>query len=269
VIKIGLDGALIGGVTGISSGVPATGTAEDARYNHLPARRRREPTGDSAVTSLIIFDCDGVLVDSEPISIRCTAAALTVAGYPIDPAGVLERFLGISTAAMVATVEQETGRSMPPGFVGNLRHTILTAFERELRPMDGIADLLDRLDRPACVASSSVPERIRLSLRVAGLLERLEPDIFSATMVRRGKPAPDLFLLAAERMGVPPSSCIVIEDSAAGVRAGRAAGMTVFGFVGGSHLSPAVARPGLLAEGAHRVFDRMADLNEYLHAAAT
>jgi HAD superfamily hydrolase (TIGR01509 family) len=220
------------------------------------------------VENLIIFDCDGVLVDSEPISIRCTAAALTAAGYPIDAAGVLERFLGISTAAMVAMVEQETGRPMPPGFVENLRHRILTAFERELRPMDGVADLLDHLDRPVCVASSSVPERIRLSLRVTGLLERLEPNIFSATMVRHGKPAPDLFLLAAERMGVPPPSCIVIEDSIAGVRAGRAAGMMVFGFVGGSHLSPALAGPRLLAEGAHQVFERMADLNEYLHTAA-
>jgi HAD superfamily hydrolase (TIGR01509 family) len=216
------------------------------------------------VDSLIIFDCDGVLVDSEPISLHYTAAALTSAGYAIDADGVLERFLGISSAAMVAMVEQETRRPMPPGFVENLRHMILAAFERELRPMEGIAELLDRLDRPVCVASSSVPERIRLSLRVTDLLKRLEPNIFSATMVRHGKPAPDLFLLAAERMGVPPAACIVVEDSVAGIRAGRTAGMTVFGFVGGSHLAPAVAGPRLWAQGAHQVFEHMADLNEFL-----
>ncbi|WP_029010189.1 HAD family hydrolase [Azospirillum halopraeferens] len=215
----------------------------------------------------VIFDCDGVLVDSEPISLRCTAAALTAAGYPIGVGEVRHRFLGISTAAMVREVERDTGRPMPPGFVDGLRHAILAAFERELRPMDGVAGLLDRLDRPACVASSSVPERIHMALAVTGLIDRLAPNLFSATMVACGKPAPDLFLLAASRMGaVPPAHCIVVEDSPAGVRAGRAAGMTVFGFVGGSHLDPAVDGPGLYEAGAHRVFRRMAELEEAIRA---
>ncbi|MGQ9368623.1 HAD family hydrolase [Azospirillum sp. ST 5-10] len=221
------------------------------------------------MAGLIVFDCDGVLVDSEPISLRCTATALTAAGYPIGVDEVRSRFLGISTAAMVREVEGDTGHPMPSGFVDDLRRAILAAFERELRPMPGVAGLLGRLDRPVCVASSSTPERIRLALRVTGLLERLEPHLFSATMVARGKPAPDLFLLAAQRMGaVPPGACIVVEDSPAGVRAGRAAGMTVFGFVGGSHLCAVEDGQRLRDAGAHRVFARMAEVEEAIRATA-
>lgn len=214
--------------------------------------------------ALVIFDCDGVLVDSEPISAGCVAAALATAGYPITEAEVLERFLGLSTRSMCAIVEGEMGRPLPDDFLDLLRHAILAGFEAGLRPIAGIAELLDRLAPPRCVASSSHPERIRRSLEITGLIGRLAPHVFSATMVARGKPAPDLFLHAAARMGVAPQDCLVIEDSEAGVRAGKAAGMTVVGFTGGSHLDPARHGPRLRATGADLVLDAMTDLAELL-----
>ena len=150
---------------------------------------------------LVIFDLDGVLVDSEPISARVTAAALTEAGIGISAAEVCDRFLGVSTAAMLRTLEAEHGTRLPESFQEILRASILKAFEHELEPVPGVAALLDALAVDRCVASSSHPARIRRSLELAGLLERFAPHLFSATMVSAGKPAPDLFLLAACRQG--------------------------------------------------------------------
>src|SRR4051812_10124168 len=219
------------------------------------------------MTGLVIFDCDGVLVDSEPISLRCTAAALNRFGYPVDEDDVFDRFLGSSTASMVAAVEASLGRGLAPEALDDLRREILDAFGKELRAVPGVAKAVERLDRPFCVASSSIPERIRYSLRITGLLLLFEPDIFSATMVVHGKPAPDLFLLAAKRMKVEPASCIVVEDSIHGARAGKAAGMVVLGFTGGSHIRGNPERERNHGErlkdaGATVVFDRLADLPE-------
>jgi HAD superfamily hydrolase (TIGR01509 family) len=209
---------------------------------------------------LVIFDLDGVLVDSEPISSRITAAALAEAGIEISEAEVCDRFLGISTASMLETIEAERGRRLPASFQATLRARILTAFEDALEPVAGVPALLEALPLNRCVASSSHPERIRRSLKLAGLLDRLAPHLFSASMVSAGKPAPDLFLLAAARMAVRPSRCLVIEDSAVGIRAGKAAGMTVFGFVGASHVRPEIHAPRLRAAGADAVFADMAAL---------
>jgi HAD superfamily hydrolase (TIGR01509 family) len=219
------------------------------------------------MTGLVIFDCDGVLVDSEPISLRCTAAALNRFGYPVDEDDVFDRFLGGSTASMVAAVEASLGRGLAPEALDDLRREILDAFGRELRAVPGVAKAVERLDRPFCVASSSIPERIRYSLRITGLLPLFEPDIFSATMVVHGKPAPDLFLLAAKRMKAEPGRCIVVEDSIHGANAGKAAGMIVLGFIGGSHIRGNAARERshgerLTEAGATVVFDKLADLPE-------
>jgi HAD superfamily hydrolase (TIGR01509 family) len=219
------------------------------------------------MTGLIIFDCDGVLVDSEPISLRCTTAALNRFGYPVDEDDVFDRFLGRSTASMVAAVEASLGRGLAPEALDDLRREILQAFGQELRAVPGVARAVERLDRPFCVASSSIPERIRYSLRITGLLPLFEPDIFSATMVVRGKPAPDLFLLAAKRMKAEPGQCIVVEDSIHGANAGKAAGMIVLGFIGGSHIRGNAARERshgerLTQAGATVVFDKLADLPE-------
>lgn len=206
---------------------------------------------------LVIFDLDGVLVDSEPISSRITATALSEAGIEISEAEVCDRFLGVSTAAMLRAIEAEHGCGLPACFQGSLRARILEAFEDDLEPVAGIRAALDALALRRCVASSSHPDRIRRSLELVGLLDRFAPNLFSASMVDRGKPAPDLFLLAAARMAADPGRCLVVEDSAVGVQAGKAAGMTVYGFAGASHVRAATHVPRLQAAGADAVFVEM------------
>lgn len=213
---------------------------------------------------LVIFDMDGVLVDSELISCRVTAAALQDVGIEIAAAELLERFLGTSSKAMLEEIAAEHDWPLPDRFQEALRARILAAFERELRPIPGVAAVLDALRGPRCVASSSHPERIRRSLEIAGLLNRLAPHLFSATMVCRGKPAPDLFLLAAARMRATPDRCLVIEDSEVGIRAAKAAGMTVFGFTGGTHVRPETHVPRLATAGADAVFADIAELGDLI-----
>jgi HAD superfamily hydrolase (TIGR01509 family) len=225
----------------------------------------REPHGPF---DLVIFDLDGVLVDSEPISCRITAAALHDLGIWLSPSEVCDRFLGLGTAAMLEEVAEHRRCRLPEGFAEVLRARILEAFEHALAPVAGVPAVLDALPLKRCVASSSHPERIRRSLELAGLLDRLAPHLFSASMVSEGKPAPDLFLLAAGRMAAEPARCLVIEDSPAGIRAAKAAGMTAFGFTGGSHMRPEVHTPRLLAAGADAAFAQMAALPELIGAMA-
>lgn len=186
-------------------------------------------------TDLIIFDCDGVLVDSEVISCRAHADVLTRHGYPITSQQVFARFLGRSTRQANIEIETELGRKLPEAYHGDLQDELHRAFEADLEAIRGIHDVLDVITQAVCVASSGSHQRMRVSLGSTGLYERLAPNIFSASQVKNGKPAPDLFLFAANEMGVPPERCVVIEDSLAGIAGARAAGMTVFGFCGGSH----------------------------------
>ncbi len=206
---------------------------------------------------LVIFDCDGVLVDSEPISVALLVEMITRAGHPFDAGAVYARFLGRSMASVCALLAEDPGLVVTPADLDRLRLDLYARFRRELAAVEGVADVLGRLGRPFCVASSSQPERIRLSLDVTGLRDRFEPNIFSASMVANGKPAPDLFLLAAGRMGVDPARCVVIEDSAAGVEAARRAGMAVFAFTGGSHAVPAGLAATLAGLAPDAIFDRM------------
>jgi HAD superfamily hydrolase (TIGR01509 family) len=209
--------------------------------------------------ALVIFDCDGVLIDSELIGCRAEAAELARAGIAITADEILARFTGIPASAMYATLEAELGRALPTDLEARIAARIRADFERELAPVSGIHAALERIACPVCVASSSDPTRLEHSLRLAGLLERFAPHIFSATMVRHGKPAPDLFLHAAQTMGVAPADCLVVEDSEAGVHAGIGAGMRVLGFTGGSHCGPDHAAR-LLAAGASLAFADMAGL---------
>jgi HAD superfamily hydrolase (TIGR01509 family) len=208
---------------------------------------------------LIIFDCDGVLVDSEPIIARAHAALLATLGIALAPEVLLARFCGIPDAAMLAVIEQEQGRTLPDDYDARVAAAIDLACATELAPIPGIHRTLDALGLPYCVASSSLPGRIRYSLRTVGLLDRFEPHIFSAAMVARGKPAPDLFRHAAGTMGVPPSRCLVVEDSVAGVTAAVAARMAVIGFCGGGHCPPDHDR-ALRRTGAALTIRGMADL---------
>ncbi|HEY0120881.1 MAG TPA: HAD family hydrolase [Rhizobium sp.] len=214
----------------------------------------------NAEKGLVIFDCDGVLVDSEPLSVSVLIEAMRDVGVDMSEEDVYSRFLGKSLATLVDTLETEFDVFIDQVFLDRIRNDLYDRFRRELKPIDGIAETLDALAVPRCVASSSQLERIRLSLGVTGLLERLEPNIFSASMVKRGKPAPDLFLYAAERMARAPKDCIVVEDSPAGIMAARAAGMTVFAFTGGSHAHSPSYRAELERLSPEVVFDAMPDL---------
>jgi HAD superfamily hydrolase (TIGR01509 family) len=208
---------------------------------------------------LIVFDCDGVLVDSEIVSFKAEAEMFAEIGIGVTAHDLLTRFLGTSSASMFAIIEQENGIKLPPDFAEQAARRTIEAFDRELQPIPGIAELLANLPDRKCVASSSEPPRVRHSLTLAGILHRFEPNIFSATQVKRGKPAPDLFLLAAKSMGAAPARCLVIEDSVAGVTAARAAGMTALGFTGGSHCLDGHGAK-LRAAGASDVFDSCLDL---------
>jgi HAD superfamily hydrolase (TIGR01509 family) len=212
---------------------------------------------------LVIFDCDGVLVDSEVISCRAHAETLTRHGYPITADQVLERFLGLSDREARLTIEAEIGRQLPADFEAQMKQAALQRYAAELQDIPHIADTIAAIDLPRCVASSGTPEKIRHGLESAGLYHLLAPNIFSATQVRNGKPAPDLFLFAAKQMATPAVRCVVIEDSVAGITGARAAGMTVFGFHGGSHCRPGHA-DNLRAAGAAAVFDDMRRLPELI-----
>ena len=212
---------------------------------------------------LVIFDCDGVLIDSETLVCRVGADVLTAHGFPITAEEIARRFIGRSAAHMFGEIERESGRALPQTLRDDLKARVNAALAGEVVAMPGLVLLLDRLEIPACVASSSDPERLRAALGAAGLYDRFHPHVYSAVQVPRGKPAPDLFFHAAARLGVIPEACIVIEDSEAGVTAGRAAGMEVIGFTGGGHCGPDHG-DALRKAGAGRVVPSMADLRPLL-----
>jgi len=187
---------------------------------------------------LVIFDCDGVLVDSEPIINRAHARVLTACGYPITESDLVRRFCGMSDADMLAIIEREWGRGLPMFYGERVGRMMENAFRQSLAPIHGVTEALDTLQLPVCVASSSTVDQIRRKLELTGLLRRFGENLFSSTMVERGKPAPDLFLYAAQRLAAAPDRCLVIEDSPAGINAARAARMTAVGFCGGSHCGP-------------------------------
>ncbi len=207
---------------------------------------------------LVIFDCDGVLVDSERLVVRTEAEILTGLGWPLTEADVVERFVGRSAAFMHREIERQLGRSID--WDAEFESRYRQAFERELAPVPGVVDALERIPTPNCVASSGSHERIRLTLGLTGLFARFEGRIFSVDDVAEGKPAPDIFLHAAEQMGTPPHRCAVVEDSISGVVAGLAAGMAVFAFAGG------VTGPARLSIGSAVVFEDMRDLPAVLAA---
>ncbi|MET8024630.1 HAD family hydrolase [Streptomyces avermitilis] len=183
---------------------------------------------------LVIFDNDGVLVDSEPLSNTLLAAYLTELGHPTSYEESLRDYMGAAMHRVHDLVQERTGQRLPDDFDEVFHGRVFAAFERELEPVAGAVDILEKLTAdgvPYCVASSGSHERIRVGYRKTGLDRWFEDGrIFSSQDVGRGKPAPDLFLYAAERMGVPPKRCVVVEDSPLGVQAAHAAGMDVFGY---------------------------------------
>lgn len=205
---------------------------------------------------LVIFDNDGVLVDSEPISNTILAGYLTELGHPTSYEDSLRDYMGAAVHRIHDIVMERTGQTLPADFDDTLHARVFAAFERELVAVDGVTDVLEKLvadSVPYCVASSGSHERIRVGHRRTGLDRWFEDGtVFSAQDVGRGKPAPDLFLHAAERMGVAPERCVVVEDSRLGVAAARATGMDVYGFT-------AMTAAETLA-GARGYFGEMAEL---------
>ncbi|MBD2629420.1 HAD family hydrolase [Trichormus variabilis] len=178
-------------------------------------------------TELVIFDCDGVLVDSETLGNRVLVEFVAEFGLKLEIEEAILLFRGCKMADCVAVIEQKLGKKMPPDFVTQLRIRTAKAFENELLPVEGIEAALDKIDLPICVASSGPQEKIELALRVTNLLPRFAGCIFSSYEIGSWKPKPDLFLFAAKTMGLQPQFCTVVEDSILGVRAGIAAGMRV------------------------------------------
>ena len=212
---------------------------------------------------LVIFDCDGVLVDSEVISCRAHAETLTRHGYPITADEVLNRFLGVSDREARLMIENEISRKLPNDFESQVKQATLQFYADDLRAISYVSEAIAAIGLPKCVASSGTPEKIRHGLTCAGLYDQLAPHIFSAAEVKRGKPAPDLFLFAAEQMQAAPAQCLVIEDSIPGVTGAVAAGMTVLGFHGGSHCPPGHADT-LRAAGAIMTFEDMRQLPDLI-----
>ncbi|MFF8508633.1 HAD family hydrolase [Streptomyces sp. NPDC015492] len=211
-----------------------------------------------APTELVIFDCDGVLVDSERIYCRVDREVFASLGAEFTETEMVDLFVGSPHDLLTSIVEERRGRPLEPDWQAPFRQRYEDALDAELTAVEGVADVLDGLSVPYCLASNGSHASIRRNLGRAGLLDRFEGRMFSARDVARGKPAPDLFLHAAAAMGVPPRHCAVVEDSPYGVRAARAAGMRAFGYTGG------LTRPDRLAGPGTVVFADMRELGGLL-----
>lgn len=217
----------------------------------------------STPLQLVIFDCDGVLADSEWITNQATAEAITAEGWPMTAEESIEHFLGLNFEAMLPVIEARLGRALSPGWVEAFTERLIAILSVQTRPIPGAVETLRALEAagmPWRVASNSSHGEMNAKFAAMGISELVAGRLHSYKDVREGKPAPDLFLAAAAAGGVAPAECVVIEDSATGARAAKAAGMPCLGF------SPQGGHPGLLAQGAV-LFDDMAALPSILAGA--
>lgn len=203
---------------------------------------------------LLILDCDGVVVDSEPITTRILTEMLNDLGLSMSIEEVAQRFTGQTFSRILELISDLLGRSLPQDFEPIYRDRSFAAMETELKPVEGIKIALDQINIPYCIASNGPHEKMQKTLSITSLLSQFEGRLFSSDDVSRGKPFPDLFLFAARHFAVPPSACLVIEDSASGVEAALAAGMSVYGF------SECETDTRLLIAGANRIFCQMSEL---------
>ncbi|TGV64701.1 HAD family hydrolase, partial [Mesorhizobium sp. M00.F.Ca.ET.149.01.1.1] len=216
------------------------------------------------LTELVIFDCDGVLVDSEALSVSALLGMIELAGGTVSEDAAYEHFLGKSMKSVREILGRDFGLEISDQHLTAMRVDLMRKFREELKPIPGVRDVLPKLGLPCCVASSGTLERIRYALDVTGLLPLLEPHLFSATMVKRGKPEPDLFLHAAASMRAHPRRCLVVEDSPAGVVAARSAGMRVLAFTGGSHASSPALKARLESTEPDFIFADMLQLPDLI-----
>jgi HAD superfamily hydrolase (TIGR01509 family) len=209
---------------------------------------------------LLIFDCDGVVVDSMLLHTEVESEAYGSIGIAVSPKDLAMRFSGVSDAEVHRVLSEETGRAIPAGIAERIERRKKEVFAERLKPMAGIREVLTALDeKPRCLASGTGVDLLYFLLGIVGLTEQFAPHIYSSEMTSRGKPFPDLFLHAANQLGYAPKNSLVIEDGVPGVQAGRAAGMRVLGFTGGEHCDEAHAGR-LMAAGAELVFSDMREL---------
>jgi len=211
---------------------------------------------------LVIFDCDGVLIDSERLAVEVNLKVLPEYGLQLSRNEIIERYMGRSAGVVTQMIEDHLGRPLTSAERGRSAQLFTETYEAELAPIEGIIEALDQIDLPICVASGSSPEGLRWKLELCGLLDRFGEDrIFSSAQVANGKPAPDLFLFAAEQLGADPARCIVVEDSVFGVQAARAAGMRALAYVGGMLPREALEGPDTI------LFDDMRELPGLISAS--
>ncbi|MBR1945029.1 MAG: HAD family phosphatase [Alphaproteobacteria bacterium] len=204
---------------------------------------------------LIIFDFDGVLVDSETMGCQIWSDVFAKHGMTVPARDIMEKYTGKTGTLICSLVEEEYGYHIPDGFLDEVNETTESIMIRELKTIPGVLETLPMLSIPMCIASGSRPKRLNMCLDATGLRPWFPDEtVFSSHFVKNGKPAPDLFFYAAERMKVQPDKCVVIEDSTSGIIGAKAAGMHVYGFIGGSHCTPERGRQ-LTQSGAELLFD--------------
>lgn len=232
-------------------------------YQSLPANAKSTMTATAA--DLILFDCDGVLIDSEVIACDVEAEILGEIGHPITREAFAARFIGTSRAHSLAALAADWGRPLPPDYAARVGTRLDSAFRTRLQAISGMPALVGRYGERCAVASSSSRDRLALTLGLTGLSALFGDRVFSAEQVARGKPAPDLFLFAAAELATAPDRCVVVEDSPFGIAAARGAGMTAIGFVAGGHCGPDQAGR-LIEAGAHAVVGNATELSRCLGA---
>ncbi|MCC9620438.1 HAD family phosphatase [Thalassospira sp. MA62] len=218
----------------------------------------------------VIFDLDGCLVDSEPISLSVIASEMQRIGIDeVTPTDIRDRYLGVSIQVICQHISERLGEACPPDFVDRVENHLLKTYETELRQIPHASALLDQLRDAGikiALATGGSLRRMGATLSISGLAGRFANVAFSADQVTHGKPAPDLFLLAAREIGVPPTQCVVVEDSPHGIKGAKAAGMTAFGFVGGSHLADirALQTERLSSAGADAIYGSLEELGNVI-----
>ncbi len=223
-----------------------------------PSGARRQET--ETPVEAVIFDCDGVLIDSETISARIWAEEVARFGYTLTPQEFARRFAGRPAADTAKLINQAAPRKLPDDFARTTDEKVAALYANELETVEGIEALLAALDHmPKAVASSSGIPKLRQGLVVTNLIRTFHGHVYSAEQVARGKPAPDLFLFAAEKLGISPERCVVIEDSIAGVHAAKSAGMIPIGFTGTSP-EPDIHAKRLEQVGARAIVHAHADM---------
>ncbi|MEP1206653.1 MAG: HAD-IA family hydrolase [Rhizobiaceae bacterium] len=222
-----------------------------------------------AACELVLFDCDGTIMDSELLAAECEIEALSPYGIKMTPKEFSARFAGTSSFVVKEAMEEELGRNLPDDHIQTVKAKMREKLWREVKPMPGIHELLDRLDQARCVCSNADMEKLKIELTRGELWDRFRPYVFSAYEIetKKRKPEPDLFIHAAAEFEIAPQNCVVIEDSIAGVQAGVAARMRVIGFTGGSHTHPGHADE-LTNAGAETVVSRLSDIPATIEAFA-